>query len=147
MGGIRLFEIQEDFERILKERNLYSNELIKEISQVGSIRDFKNLPEDIKKIFVTAMDISPIFQVKIQAAFQKYIDNAVSKTVNLPSQASLEDVREVFLTAWQLKCKGITVFRYGSKKEQVLYIAQPETGFLTIPEDYSGPCPSGDCVS
>uniref|UniRef100_A0A7V3ZV96 Vitamin B12-dependent ribonucleotide reductase n=1 Tax=candidate division WOR-3 bacterium TaxID=2052148 RepID=A0A7V3ZV96_UNCW3 len=147
MGGIRLFEIQEDFERILKERNLYSNELIKEISQVGSIRDFKNLPEDIKKIFVTAMDISPIFQVKIQAAFQKYIDNAVSKTVNLPPQASLEDVREVFLTAWQLKCKGITVFRYGSKKEQVFYIAQPETGFLTIPEDYSGPCPSGDCVS
>ncbi|MCS7249631.1 MAG: adenosylcobalamin-dependent ribonucleoside-diphosphate reductase [candidate division WOR-3 bacterium] len=148
MGGLRLFEIQEDFEKILKERNLYSNELIKEIAQVGSIKDFKNIPEDIRKIFVTAMDISPIFQVKIQAAFQKYIDNAVSKTVNLPSYASLEDVREVFLTAWQLKCKGITVFRYGSKKEQVLYIAPPEKGeFLTIPENYSGPCPTSDCVS
>ncbi len=148
MGGMRLFEIQEDFEKILKERNLYSNELIKEVSQVGSIKDFKNIPEDIRRIFVTAMDISPIFQVKIQAAFQKYIDNAVSKTVNLPNYASLEDVREVFLTAWQLKCKGITIFRYGSKKEQVLYIAQPEKrDFLTIPENYSGPCPSGDCVS
>lgn len=148
MGGMRLFEIQEDFERTLKERNLYSNELIKEVAQIGSIKDFKNIPEDIRKIFVTAMDISPIFQVKIQAAFQKYIDNAVSKTVNLPNHASLEDVREVFLTAWQQKCKGITIFRYGSKKEQVLYIAPPEKGeFLTIPENYSGPCPSGDCVS
>jgi ribonucleoside-diphosphate reductase alpha chain len=84
----------------------------------------------------------------MQAAFQKYTDNAVSKTVNLPSDATVEDVREVYDLAWKMKCKGVTVFRYGSKPEQVLYIGEIKTKegkFVSAASDYSGGCPSQTC--
>lgn len=82
----------------------------------------------------------------MQAAFQRHVDNGVSKTVNLPSKATLKDVRDVFLLAYQLKCKGITVYRYGSKKKQVLYVGKVDHEYLNAKSEYSGGCPSVVCL-
>lgn len=120
LGGIKLLETNELFEEIAKEQGFYSKQLMMEIAQNGSLKNIKGIPNNVKKLFVTSMDIAPEWHVKMQAAFQKYTDNAVSKTVNLPNTAAIEDVRNIYLLAYKLKCKGITVYRYGSKKEQVL---------------------------
>ena len=95
---------------------------MQKIAEQGTIQKIDEIPQHIRRIFVTAHDISPEWHVRMQAAFQKYTDNAVSKTVNLPNDATVEDVRQVYLLAHKLKCKGITVYRYGSKKEQVLNV-------------------------
>ena len=126
----------------LIKQGLYSDDLIEEVSKTGSIRNL-DLPEDMKKIFVTSMDIPPEFHVKMQSVFQRHVDNAVSKTVNLPSNASIEDVKKIYLLAWKLKCKGITVYRYGSKREQVLYIGEGKP--IIVHHTYSGGCPTGVC--
>jgi len=143
MGGVKLLEINSIFEKVAKERGFYSSELMLEIAKKGSIQEIKGIPENIKRVFVTAFDVSPEWHVKMQAAFQKYVDNAVSKTVNLPANAKIDDVRKIYLLAYKLGCKGITVYRYGSKKEQVLNIA-PE--FLKEPiiadSEFAGGCPA-----
>jgi len=148
LGGTRLFEINPLFELTAKERGFYSAKLLEKIAKTGSVQKIKEVPDDVKKIFVTALDISPEWHVKMQAAFQKYTDNAVSKTVNLPFEASVEDVRKIFELAWKLKCKGVTVFRYGSKPEQVLYIGEIKTEkkkFVTAESEYAGGCPTKTC--
>ena len=148
LGGTRLFEINALFERVAKERGFYSARLLEEIAKTGSVQGLSEVPEDVKKVFVTALDISPEWHVRMQAAFQKYTDNAVSKTVNMPFEAKVEDVREVFELAWKLKCKGVTVFRYGSKPEQVLYIGEVKTKekrFVAAESEYAGGCPTKTC--
>jgi len=148
LGGTRLFEINALFERMAKERGFYSARLLEEIAKTGSVQGLSEVPEDVKKVFVTALDISPEWHVRMQAAFQKYTDNAVSKTVNMPFEAKVEDVREVFELAWKLKCKGVTVFRYGSKPEQVLYIGEVKTKekrFVAAESEYAGGCPTKTC--
>jgi len=148
LGGKRLFEINPLFELVAKERGFYSAKLFEEIAKTGSIQKIDGIPEDVKKVFVTALDISPEWHVKMQAAFQKFTDNAVSKTVNLPHEATIEDVRKVFELAWKLKCKGVTVFRYGSKPEQVLYIGEVKTAkkkFVAAESEYAGGCPTKTC--
>ncbi len=109
------------FEEIARERGFYSNELMKKIAKKGSIQHV-DIDDDIKEVFVTAHDIEPKWHVKMQAAFQKYTDNAVSKTVNFPSSASTEEVEEVYRLAYKLGCKGITIYRDKSRSEQVLNI-------------------------
>ena len=123
MSGVKLLEVNSFFEEVARERGFYSKELMLEIAKKGSIQEISGIPEDIKKVFVTALDIAPEWHVKMQAAFQKHVDNAVSKTVNLPENAKIEDVRKIFMLAYRLKCKGITVYRYGSKSNQVLMIS------------------------
>jgi len=148
LGGTRLFEINALFERMAKERGFYSARLLEEIAKTGSVQGLSEVPEDVKKVFVTALDISPEWHVRMQAAFQKYTDNAVSKTVNMPFEAKVEDVQEVFELAWKLKCKGVTVFRYGSKPEQVLYIGEVKTKekrFVAAESEYAGGCPTKTC--
>ena len=148
LGGTRLFETNPLFEIIAKERGFYSAKILEEIAKTGSVQKIEDVPEDVKKLFATALDISPEWHVRMQAAFQKYTDNAVSKTVNLPTEATVEDVRKVYELAWKLKCKGVTVFRYGSKPEQVLYIGEIETKkktFVTAESDYAGGCPTKTC--
>ena len=148
LGGTRLFETNPLFERTAKERGFYSAKLLEEIAKTGSVQKIDGVPEDVKKIFVTALDIAPEWHVRMQAAFQKYTDNAVSKTVNMPNEATVEDVRRVFELAWKLKCKGITVFRYGSKPEQVLYIGEVKTkekSFVSAESEYAGGCPTKTC--
>jgi len=152
--GTQLFEVNPVFEEMAKERGFYSTGLLRKIAKNGSIQKISEIPSEIKRIFVTALDIAPEWHVKMQAAFQKYTDNAVAKTVNLPGDATLEDVRRVFLLAYRLKCKGITVYRYGSKSEQVLVIGSTsELGskslsterYVQVNEEYSGGCPTGTC--
>jgi len=142
MDGKQLPEINEIFKRELIRRDLYSEKLIHLISKTGNIKRLK-LPDDLKNIFVTALDITPEFHVQMQAAFQRHVDNAVSKTVNLPKNSTQKDVRNIYLLAWKLKCKGITVYRYGSKQEQVLYLGTGKP--IVVTTDYAGGCPTGLC--
>jgi ribonucleoside-diphosphate reductase alpha chain len=142
MEGKQLPEINEVFKRELIRRDLYSEELVRQISKTGNIKHLQ-LPEDLKKIFVTALDITPEYHVQMQAAFQRHVDNAVSKTVNLPKNSTQKHVRNIYLLAWKLKCKGITVYRYGSKPEQVLYLGTGKP--IVVTSDYAGDCPTGLC--
>ena len=140
MGG--MLEINKLFEETAKEKGFYSKDLITEIAKCGSVQDIDGVPGDVKRIFVTALDISPEWHVRMQAAFQKYTDNAVSKTVNLPSDATWGDVKKVFLLAYKLKCKGITIYRYGSK-EQVLSLDIPKLmleEYVCADSEYTGEC-------
>ena len=148
MGGKKFFEVNSLFEKSLKEKDLYSNDLIKRIARKGSVKAIDELPEDIKSLYVTALDINPSVHVKMQSAFQEFTDNAVSKTVNLPNDASLEQVKNIFLKAFKCNCKGITLYRYGTKKDQVLSIADDsnQSEYFNVESDYSGGCPtSGGC--
>jgi ribonucleoside-diphosphate reductase alpha chain len=148
LGGARLFETNALFEETAKTRGFYSAKLLEEVARTGSVQKNAGVPDDVKRLFVTALDIEPVWHVKMQAAFQKYTDNAVSKTVNLPFEAKVEDVREIYDLAWKLKCKGVTVFRYGSKPEQVLYIGEvkgKEGKFVSAQSEYAGGCPTQNC--
>ncbi|MEM2916866.1 MAG: vitamin B12-dependent ribonucleotide reductase [Candidatus Bathyarchaeia archaeon] len=150
MEGTQLLEVNPYFEKVAKERGFYTEELMSKVAEKGSIKDFDEIPEDVKKVFVTSHDIAPEWHVKMQAAFQKYTDNAVSKTVNLPHEATVEDVEKVFWLAYKLKCKGITVYRYGSKREQVLYIGALEKNkaaqkIVRADSEYAGGCPTPYC--
>lgn len=148
LSGTRLFETNPLFEEMAKDRGFYATELLEEIARTGSVQKIPGVPDDIKRLFVTALDIEPAWHVRMQAVFQKYTDNAVSKTVNLPSDAKVEDVRKIYILAYKLKCKGVTVFRYGSKPEQVLYIGEVKTekgAFIALDPEYAGGCPSKTC--
>jgi len=107
----------------LERLGLAREEILRRIAQRGSVRGMEEIPEEIQRLFPTALDITPSRHVRMQAAFQRHTHSGVSKTVNLPNDASEQDVREVFLTAYRLKCKGVTVFRYGCRETQVLEIA------------------------
>lgn len=120
MDGTRLVEVNPAFEAIARERGFYSAELMERIARHGTLHDMPEVPADVRRIFVTAHDISPEYHIRMQAAFQKYTDNAVSKTVNFPNSATVEDVEKVYLLAYRLGCKGVTIYRDGSRDEQVL---------------------------
>lgn len=143
MEGTKLLEVHPLFEKIAKEKGFYSKELMDKIATKGSVQGIKEVPQDVQKLFVTALDIKPEWHLKMQAAFQKYVDNAVSKTVNTPTNSTIEDVKNIYLLAHKLKCKGVTIFRYGCKKEQVLYRVKDK---LEAKAEYSGGCPTGECV-
>ncbi len=145
MGGTKLLEVNPYFEQLAKERGFYTKQLMVRIAKSGSIQKVPGIPADVKKIFVTSFDIKPEWHVKMQAAFQKFTDNAVSKTVNLPANAKPQDVDKIYQLAYKLKCKGITVFRYGSKKEQVLYVGKTPPEHIVIKEEFAGGCPSEVC--
>lgn len=120
MEGTKLIEVNPHFERVAKERGFWNRELMEKIAEKGSIKEFKEIPDDVKAVFVTAHDITPMEHIVMQASFQKYVDNAVSKTVNFAHDATPQDVEEVYLLAYKLGCKGVTVYRDGSREEQVL---------------------------
>ena len=120
--GDELLEVNPYFEQIAHRRQFFSDKLMKEIAKVGSVQKVKGIPEDVKKIFVTSLDISPYWHIKMQGAFQKYTDNAVSKTVNFPNTATTEEVEEVYILAYKLGCKGVTIYRDKSREAQVLNI-------------------------
>lgn len=152
LSGTRLFEVNPFFEEIAKIKGLYSKELMERISREGSLKNIAAIPEDVKKVFVTAFDVRPIEHLRIQAAFQKYTDNSVSKTINLPASATIEDVRQIYLSAHKLRCKGITIYRYGSKPGQVLSFEYKEarepkaaSDIVVAESEYSGGCATGGC--
>jgi ribonucleoside-diphosphate reductase alpha chain len=152
MEGARLLEVNPVFERVARSRGFYSSRLMMEIARKGSIQEVKSLPEDVLRVFVTAFDILPEWHVKMQAAFQKHCDNSVSKTVNLPASATVDDVRRVFLLAYRLQCKGVTVYRYGTRKRQVLELTAPQWESpgpaqpFSADSEYSGGCPHPQCA-
>ncbi|MDG6996697.1 MAG: ribonucleotide-diphosphate reductase subunit alpha, partial [Nitrososphaerota archaeon] len=138
-------------EEMAKKRGFYSQELMMKIAESGTVKGMVEVPSEVRDLFVTALDISPEWHVRIQAAFQKYTDNAVSKTINLGKQATIEDVKNAYLLAWKMKCKGVTVYRYGSKPEQVLYLGSSERTaegrHVVADSEYSGGCIGTVCPS
>jgi ribonucleoside-diphosphate reductase alpha chain len=120
MDGEKLVEANAHFVTALREAGAYSDALMEEVTRKGSIAHIGMLPEALREVFVTAMDIEPHWHLKMQAAFQKYTDNAVSKTVNLPNSATQEEIRDIYWLAYELGCKGVTVYRDGCKSNQVL---------------------------
>lgn len=117
-----LLEVHPAFQELAKAEGFYSEALMKRVAEKGSIRDVREIPERVRRIFTVSHDVSPDWHIQIQAAFQKYTDNAVSKTINFPFSATPEDVRNAYLLAYDLGCKGLTIYRDGSRDAQVLNI-------------------------
>jgi len=160
MDQTELLEANPAFERIAREKGFYSEILMREIAKKGSIQGIEEIPAEVKRLFVTAHDIPPEWHIRMQAAFQKHVDNAVSKTVNFPKDAGIKDVENAFMLAYRLGCKGVTIYRDESKREQVLNIGGVRGGFHANPgpsldmrifgedeyrvvdSEYSGGCPT-----
>lgn len=146
MDGTKLLEVNPIFVEMLNKK--ISNELLIKIAETGSIQKLSSIPRNIKEIFVTASDIDPYWHVKIQAEFQKYTDSGVSKTVNLPENSGPDQVRKAFLLAHKLGCKGITVYRYGSKPNQTLRVGKV-SGFggskIIADSEFAGGCDAVTC--
>ena len=132
LDGETLFEVHPLFEDMAKKNGFFSEKLVEEIARTGSIQHLAEIPEKIRRLFVTAHDISPEWHIRIQAAFQKYTDNAVSKTVNFPRDATPEDIEKVYRLAYESGCKGVTIYRYGSRGQQVLNIGQEQDSRAAI---------------
>lgn len=156
LSGAELFEVNPLFESAAKERGIYNKELLARVAQSGSLKGLKGVPKDLKKIFITAFDVTAQQHLRIQAAFQRFTDNAVSKTINLPNSSTVEDVRKIYLSAYKLKCKGITIYRYGSKKDQVLSFSgsrmeapggrvRHSDDLIRAESEYSGGCATAGC--
>ena len=126
MDNTHLIETNQILKEHLQSRGLYNDTLMKQVIEQGSLAHIEGIPEDIRRVFVSAHDVTPQWHVKMQAAFQKYTDNAVSKTVNFPSSATREDVRQVFELSYASGCKGVTIYRDGSRDNQVLNIGAKE---------------------
>jgi ribonucleoside-diphosphate reductase alpha chain len=121
LDGKELLEVNPFFETVAKKEGFYSEDLMRKIAQDGNIQKLQEVPEKARNLFVTAHDISPEDHIRMQAAFQKYTDNAVSKTVNFPHEATVDDVAKVYRLAYELDCKGVTIYRDRSRTMQVLY--------------------------
>lgn len=122
LDNTEMVETHKIFERMAKDGGFYSEELMKEIARKGAITDLPEVPDGIKPLFATAHDVTPEWHVRMQAAFQKYTDNAVSKTVNFSHDATVADVEQVYRLAYKTGCKGVTIYRDGSREAQVLNI-------------------------
>ncbi|RME20264.1 MAG: adenosylcobalamin-dependent ribonucleoside-diphosphate reductase, partial [Candidatus Zixiibacteriota bacterium] len=120
LDGTRMMEVNPLFLQVARERGFYSEELISKVAASRSIAEFSDIPEDVRALFVTAADISPEAHIRMQAAFQHHCDSSVSKTINFPESARVDDVRKAFTLAYELGCKGITIYRDNSRPEQVL---------------------------
>jgi len=151
LSGTKLFEVHPIFEDIAKAKGLDTKEILTAIAQKGSLQHIPGIPPELKRLFVTAFDIEAHQHLQIQAAFQSYTDNSVSKTINLSPEATIEDVRRIYSLAHKLRCKGITIYRYGSKEEQVLSFdykresRQPPANLIMVDSEYSGGCVFGEC--
>lgn len=145
LEGTKLIEVNPYFEALAKERGFYSEELMMKIAKSGTLAGIQEIPDDVKRVFVTAFDIAPEWHVKMQAAFQKYCDNAVSKTINFPNDVDIKEVEKAFMLAYTLKCKGITAYRYGSKSDQVLYLGDAIDNYMSADPEYAGGCIAQVC--
>ena len=121
-----LVEVNPLFEQIAKGRGFYSEALMQKIAEHGTLHDIDEVPVDIRSVFVTSHEITPDYHIQMQSAFQQYTDNAVSKTVNFANSATIEDVEKVYMLAYESGCKGVTIYRDGSRDEQVLSTGKKE---------------------
>ena len=145
MEGTKLLEVNPYFETVARERGFYSEELMMKIAKHGTLSGIDDVPDDVKRVFVTAFDVAPEWHVRMQAAFQKHCDNAVSKTINFPNDVDIKEVEKAYMLAYELKCKGITVYRYGSKAQQVLYLGDDLDKYVSAEDEYAGGCPAPVC--
>jgi ribonucleoside-diphosphate reductase alpha chain len=120
LDGARLFEVHPLFEEVARGRGFWSPGLVDRVAAAPSLASVTGIPDDVRQLFITAHEVDPKWHVEVQAAFQKHVDNAVSKTVNLPNEATVDDVAEIYRMAYETGCKGITVFRDRSRSKQVL---------------------------
>ncbi len=134
MDGEKLTEVNPYFEAAVKEAGCYSPKLMESVAEKGSIRNIEHLPQELRDVFVTAMDFEAVWHLRMQAAFQLYTDNAVSKTVNLENSATQDDIRHIYWMAYELGCKGVTVYRDGCKSVQVLYTGEGAKEQAPAPE-------------
>ena len=123
LEGKKLTEINEIFKKVAQKRGFYSDELLKKIAQQGTISGCKEIPKEVQHIFVCAHDIDSEWHIKMQAAFQKHCDSSISKTINLPHDAKSEDVKKIYQLAFDLNCKGVTVYRDGCRDNQPMSLA------------------------
>ncbi|HPA14132.1 MAG TPA: adenosylcobalamin-dependent ribonucleoside-diphosphate reductase [Desulfobacterales bacterium] len=142
LNGQTLFETNSLFLDYLDRLGLNREKILSEILEKKQLKEVRNIPEELKKLFVTALEISPERHLQIQAAFQRYVDNSVSKTVNLPQEATFEEVANIYWMAWKLKLKGITIYRYGSKSVQVLELGEGEEAHHY---DHASKCDPYEC--
>jgi len=145
MEGTKLLEVNPYFEAVARERGFYSEELMMKIAKHGTLTGIDDVPDDVKRVFVTAFDVAPKWHVMMQASFQKHCDNAVSKTINFPNDVDIKEVEKAYMLAYELKCKGITVYRYGSKPQQVLYLGDSVDKYVSADDEYAGGCPAPVC--
>ncbi|MDP7243918.1 MAG: adenosylcobalamin-dependent ribonucleoside-diphosphate reductase [Flavobacteriales bacterium] len=120
--GTELLTVNKYFKQALEKKNIYNKDFMRYIAKKGTIQNMQSIPQDIRNTFIVSYDISPEYHVKIQAAFQEHVDNAVSKTVTLPNIATVEDVKIAYMLAYKLGCKGISIYRFGSRADQVLFL-------------------------
>lgn len=135
MDNDRLIEVNRIFETVARKEGFYSEELIKKVAEQGSLTGIDGIPEKWREIFVTAHDIEPEWHIRMQAAFQKYTDNAVSKTINFPREATPDQVAEAYLLAYKLGCKGLTVYRDGSLDNQPMQKIDKKDEAASSPAD------------
>ncbi len=152
LDGVHLLEVNPLFQAVAQKHGFDTPDLLPAVARLGSVQSIKEIPGEVRRLFVTDFDIAPEWHVRAQAAFQRHTDNAVSKTVNLPQDATVKDVRAIFLMAHAEKCKGITVYRYGSKQQQVLHLSDAlndqegeESSYVTVHPEYAGGCAGEDC--
>ncbi|UCE19870.1 MAG: vitamin B12-dependent ribonucleotide reductase [Gemmatimonadota bacterium] len=141
MDNTKLLEVHSLFKEVARRKGFFSQELMEKIASKGTIQHLDEIPLKVRKLFVTAHDISPEWHIRIQSAFQKYTDNAVSKTVNFPTEATVENVAEVYMLAFDLGCKGVTIYRDRSRDVQVLNIdsSEPEMADERPPDEITRP--------
>ncbi|MCX6816151.1 MAG: adenosylcobalamin-dependent ribonucleoside-diphosphate reductase [Candidatus Aenigmarchaeota archaeon] len=137
-GDTQLYYINKHLKRELEKYGLYNDDIMKQIFERGTLQNIQEVPEELKRIFVTSMDILPEDHTRMQAAFQKYCENAISKTINFPEDATKEDVLQGYLLAWELGCKGCTVYRNNSRRIQVLNLNKKEEE-AGLPEETEKP--------
>lgn len=142
LNGQTLFEINPLFIEYLDRHGLKAGRVIEEVLEKGRLKEVGGVPEDLKRLFVTALEIPPERHLQIQAAFQRHVDNSVSKTINLPHEAMVRDVTEAYLRAWELGLKGITIYRYGSKSAQVMELGLGEEAYHY---DHASRCDPEEC--
>lgn len=149
MDGQRLLEVNTPFEQVAKARGFYSKELMKRIAEHGSIRKMEDVPEDVRRVFCTAHDIAPEWHIRMQAAFQAHCDASISKTINFAHEATVEDVRKIYLLAHAHRCKGVTVYRDGCRQNQPMALAEKKVGEKkkAFPSGPSRPMPLPEIMS
>jgi ribonucleoside-diphosphate reductase alpha chain len=148
LGG-RIVQVNPLFEAVARQRGFYSDQLIADLAGTGSIAGDQRVPPDVRQAFPTALDLTPADHLRMQAAVQRHTHAGVSKTVNLPATATVDDIRELYMLAWRLRVKGVTAYRYGSRPEQVLQLLSSERHVpgppVLVDVSYTGGCPASAC--
>ncbi|MFA5125341.1 MAG: vitamin B12-dependent ribonucleotide reductase [Patescibacteria group bacterium] len=144
----KMMEVEPAFREVMEEKGLYTRKLMEKIAEKGSVQEMKEVPAEVRRAFVTSHDITPEWHIKMQAIFQKYTDNAVSKTINFHEDASIDDVRHAYMLAYEMGCKGLTIYRDNSRSEQVLSVGTKDTAKKEgkVAEGKIGPRPRPEVV-